>query len=419
MKSLPKILLESSRQAFQALRSNKLRTFLSLLGILIGIFCIISVLSAVNSLENSVKGGIGELGSDVLIVDIFPWNEDPGMNYWKYMKRPSPDIDDYEFVKQRMKNKKNATFAVFVEGKTVKYKSSSISNTFVMGATYEYPEVQKVEIEKGRYFTEKEYLTGANKVIIGSKLAEELFPHENPLDKYIKMFGFKFQVIGITKPEGDNAFNPFNYDTVFWMGYNSAKKYLNVKSKSRFQMGKLLYVKVGEERDMDEAKEELIGTLRASRRLRPKDDDNFTINQLTMLTNMIDKVFGVIYIAGFFIGFFALVVGVFSVANIMFVSVQERTNIIGIKKALGAKKGTILTEFLIESIILCLIGGIAGLALVVVVLKIASNLIDFEITASPVFMFIGVVVSVIVGIISGIIPAIRASNLDPVEAMRK
>jgi len=418
MKVIGKILLESFRQAYQALVGNKLRTFLSLLGIMIGIFCIISVLSAVNSLEQSIKSGIGELGNDVIIVDVMPWNEDPNMNYWKYIKRPSPSIDDYEFIKERMKGKSTAAFAVYVNGRTIKYKSSNVRGAFIMGTTYEFPEVQSVEIEQGRYFTEKEYLSGGNKVILGKKIIDELFPNQNPIDKYVKIFGQKFQVIAVLKEEGENPFNFFDYDEVIWIGFNTAKKFIKTGGNERMSTGKLLYVKANDGFSLAELKDELVGTLRAARKLRPRDGDNFSLNELTMLTKMVDQVFGVVYIAGSLIGIFALIVGIFSVANIMFVSVQERTSIIGIKKALGAKKFIILTEFLIESIFLCVLGGIAGLVLVVSVLKLVTYLFKFEIAASPEYLIFGVVISVIVGIISGIIPAIRAANMDPVEAIR-
>jgi len=418
MKVIGKILLESFRQAYQALVGNKLRTFLSLLGIMIGIFCIISVLSAVNSLEQSIKSGIGELGNDVIIVDVMPWNEDPNMNYWKYIKRPSPSIDDYEFINERMKGKSTAAFAVYVNGRTIKYKSSNVRGAFIMGTTYEFPEVQSVEIEQGRYFTEKEYLSGGNKVILGKKIIDELFPNQNPIDKYVKIFGQKFQVIAVLKEEGENPFNFFDYDEVIWIGFNTAKKFIKTGGNERMSTGKLLYVKANDGFSLAELKDELVGTLRAARKLRPRDGDNFSLNELTMLTKMVDQVFGVVYIAGSLIGIFALIVGIFSVANIMFVSVQERTSIIGIKKALGAKKYIILTEFLIESIFLCVLGGIAGLVLVVSVLKLVTYLFKFEIAASPEYLIFGVVISVIVGIISGIIPAIRAANMDPVEAIR-
>ena len=205
MKLFFRILTESTRQAFSALVANKLRTFLSLLGIMIGIFCIISVLSAVNSLESSIKDGFGELGSDVVMVDVMPWDEDPGQNYWKYAKRPPPTHGDYEFLKERLDNYSACAYSIFVPGKTIKYKSNSVTGAFVMGSTYEFPEVQNIQIEEGRFFTEKEYKTAANKVILGAKVAKELFPLENYLDKYVKIFGHKFQIIGVLEEEGEIA----------------------------------------------------------------------------------------------------------------------------------------------------------------------------------------------------------------------
>jgi len=401
------------------LYANKMRTFLSLLGIMIGIFCIISVLSAVNSLASTIKSGFGELGSDVLIIDVMPWDEDPGDNYWTWMKRPFPSYDDYEDLKRRLPEYQDIAYSTFVAGKTVKYRSSSVEGGFVMGASYEYPEVQNIEIDKGRYFTEKEYRTGSNKVILGAAVAKELFPNGNHLDKSVKIFGSKFQVIGSTKEEGENMFNMINYDETIWLGYNTAKKYINTKNTNRFSAQKFIYVKAKEDQNLEELEGEITSVMRAIHRLKPAEDDDFAINKVSALNNLIDDVFGVVYIAGGLIGVFALIVGMFSVANIMFVSVRERTNIIGVKKALGAKSGTILVEFLIESIILCIIGGLFGLVLVVGVLKICSMFMPFEIAASPTYIILGVGISVIVGIISGVIPAIQASNMDPVEAIRK
>jgi putative ABC transport system permease protein len=287
-----------------------------------------------------------------------------------------------------------------------------------MGPTYEFPEIQNIEIEQGRYFTEKEYKTASNKVILGAKVAKELFPLENYLDKYVKIFGNKFQIIGVLKEEGDNPFNFLNYDEVIWLGYNTATRFINIKGQNRFNVGRILYVKAEVDQTLDELKDEITGVLRAAHRLKPREDNDFSLNELSMLTSMIDSVFGAVYFAGFLIGIFALCVGMFSVANIMFVSVRERTNIIGIKKALGAQKNAILSEFLIESIILCIIGGLAGLGLVILVLKVASTALPFELSVSPLYIVIGVGTSIVVGMIAGIIPALMAARMDPVEAIR-
>lgn len=416
MKVFLKIIYEAVRQALQSLYGNKLRTFLSLLGITIGIFCIIAVKSAVDSLEQSIKSGFNELGSDVLYVDKMPWGEDPNQNYWKYAKRPDASYKDFEVISEKSKLADQSAYTVFTGGKTIKYQSSAVSNAFIMGSTYDYREMQNLEIEYGRYLTPQEYQSGANKLVLGYQVAQALFNTLDPIGKDVKLFGQKYQVIGVLKSEGENMFNFLNFDEVIWVGYTNIKRYINTNENSR--IGRMLNIKAKENIDVENLKGEITGILRSSRRLRPTEDDNFALNELSALSGVLDSVFGVLNIVGGFIGGFALIVGMFSVANIMFVSVKERTSIIGIKKALGAQRYIILLEFLIESIILCLIGGMMGLVLVIGVLKAISSVIPFEMFLSANNVIVGVTVSIIVGIISGIIPAVQASKLDPVVAMR-
>lgn len=416
MKVLLKIIYESIVQALQSLVGNKLRTFLSLLGITIGIFCIIAVKSAVDSLEGSIKSGFEELGSDVIYVQTMPWNEDPGQNYWKYAKRPEPSFKDYTSISEKSRLSEYIAYSVFTGGKTIKYKSSSVSNAFIMGSTYDYKDMQSMDIENGRYFTQQEYNSGSNKLILGYQVAQSLFNTLDPVGKEVKLFGQRYVVIGVLKSEGENMFNILNFDEVMWVSFNNIKRFVNTNENSN--IGKLLSVKARPQADVEELKGELTSILRASRRLKPTEGENFALNELSMLSQVLDAVFGVMNFVGFLIGIFALIVGMFSVANIMFVSVKERTNIIGIKKALGAKRSIILLEFLIESVILCLIGGLIGLVVVVGVLNFISTLIPFEMLLSTTNVAWGIGASVIVGIISGIIPAIMASKLDPVVAMR-
>ncbi|MBK9737754.1 MAG: ABC transporter permease [Saprospiraceae bacterium] len=411
-----RIIWESLNQAVMSLYSNKLRTFLSLLGITIGIFCIIAVKSAVDSLQSNIVNGFNELGSDVIYLDKMPWNEDPGENYWKYAKRPDPSFEDYKAIKRKSKLAENAAYTVFTGGKTIKYYSNSVTNAFIMGATYEYASIQDLKLASGRYFTPNEYETGANKVILGFKVYNELFKSLDGIGKEVKLFGQDFQVIGYLESEGDNLFNFLNFDEVIWIGYNSVKRYVNVKDESN--VGRMLNIKAKAGSDLKELKGESASIIRGVRRLRPAQSDNFSLNELSMLSQVLDAIFGVLNIAGGLIGGFALIVGMFSVANIMFVSVKERTGIIGIKKALGAKRYVILIEFLIESIILCIIGGILGLILVFITLKLISLAIPFQMSISLNNMAIGVLSSVIVGIIAGILPALKASGMDPVEAIR-
>jgi putative ABC transport system permease protein len=247
-------------------------------------------------------------------------------------------------------------------------------------------------------------------------LYNELFKNFNGIGKEVKLFGQNFQVIGYLESEGDNAFNFINFDDVIWLGYNSVKKYINVKEESN--VGRMLNIKAKDGTDIQELKGEIAGIIRAVRRQKPLEADNFALNELSMLSEVLDSVFKVLNIAGLIIGIFALIVGMVSVANIMFVSVKERTSIIGIKKALGAKRYIILMEFLIESIILCIIGGLIGLILVYVSLFLISLAIPFKMSLSLLNVTIGVGTSIAVGIIAGIIPASQASGMNPVEAIR-
>jgi len=412
-----KIALESIKQALSALATNKLRTFLSLLGILIGIFSIIAVMSAVDSLEDNIKNGFSELGSDVIYIDKMPWNEDPNQNYWKYMKRPDPDIRDYDAITEKSKLTEFANFCIFNGGKTIKYGSNSISQAFIMGSTYDYLKQGTATIEGGRYFTPLEYDRGTNVLLLGAKIANGLFGNRSPIGEDVKFMGQQFRVIGVLEEEGENMFNFINLDEVIWISYETAKKYINV-GNSRM-VGEMLSIKAKEDVDMDELKGEITGILRAQRRLRPMEETDFAVNELSMLEQVIGPVFDMLNLVGIFIGIFALIVGMFSVANIMFVSVKERTNIIGIKKALGATKPIIVSEFLIESIILCTLGGTMGIALVAAVMRALNELTPLSFSLSWGNIIIGVAFSVVVGIIAGVVPAMQASNLDPVEAIRQ
>lgn len=414
-----RIITESLKLAIAELRSNKLRSFLSILGISIGIFCIIAVQSAVDSLQASIESGLGELGGDVVMVDILPWDEDPETNYWKYLRRPAPSYDDYEYLDEKLESASSCAYAIYLSGKTIKYKSSSVEGALLMGTTLDFPEVQTIDLEKGRLFTQREFLTAENKVIMGAVIAKELFGLEEPLGKYVRMYGQQFQVIGVLKEEGDNPFNFISYDEATWINYNTAKKFVNTKGTDRFSVGKILYAKLEEGYTMEALKDEITGLLRTRRRLNPSEDNNFSLNELSMLSKIIDGIFGAINLAGLFIGIFALIVGMISVANIMFVSVKERTNIIGVKKALGAKNYFILLEFLIESTILCILGGLAGLILVYGVMKLISAVLPIQLWMSPGNVILGLTFSISVGIIAGLLPALQASRMDPVEAIRK
>ena len=416
MITLIKVITESFRQAWQSLMANKLRSFLSLLGISIGIFCIIGVLSAVDSLEDNVRSSFDKLGNDVIYVGRFSWAEDPGQNYWKWMKRPHPSYKDFEAVQTRLETAEYTSFHSAIGIKTAKYRSNSVEGSVLVGVTEHSGILFGLAYEKGRYFSKSELQSGAPKVILGHTVAEELFGNIEPLGKKIKVGGRRLEVIGVIEKAGESLIGIMNFDEVIIISYELAKKYANLKEGNTLDAN--ISVKAKEGAELSEMKDELRGIIRARRRLKPKEADDFALNELSLLSNLLDKVFGVLNTAGWMIGGFALIVGMFSVANIMFVSVKERTNLIGIKKALGAKKYIILLEFLIESVILCIIGGLAGMALIWLVLTGIGKLIDFSLYIDSGNIMFGVLVSMITGVIAGVIPALQASNMDPVEAMR-
>ncbi len=409
--------IDSVRQAFHELKTSKLRSFLSLLGITIGIFSIISVKSAVDSLEDNIKSSFAKLGTDIIYIDRFPWNEDPGQNYWKYIRRPEISYEDYEAIMAKSKLSQKAAFVGFLSGKTIKYKSSSVEGMFFMAPTFDFADMMDIDFELGRYFTRHEYETGQDKTILGHNIANELFGDLDPIGKYINFYGRKFQVVGVVAKEGEGTFRVMPFDDVAILPYNAARKFINFKEPNT--TGKMLSVQSIPGTDIEELRGELTGILRAHRKIKPLDTENFSVNDVGMFNQILESIFQVIGVAGFFIGVFALVVGMISIANIMFVSVKERTSIIGIKKAIGAKRWIILLEFLLEAIVLCLIGGIAGLLLVFGLAKGISASGSFVMSLSFSNIVWGVFWSVFVGILAGLLPALQASRMDPVEAIRQ
>ncbi len=419
MKIFFKILAESVMQALQQLQGNKLRSFLSLLGVSIGIFCIIGVHSAVDSLEDNVRGSIEKLGNDVIYLSKFTWAEDPGQNWFKIMRRRNIDYQDFKAVTERSKLAGLVSYHVEVGSRTAKYRSSSAEGAYMIGMTSDFGEMFNFEYDEGRYFSQSEYNFGSNKAILGFHIAEQLFAGNiDPIGKTIKVNGRPMEVIGVLKKEGESLVNILNFDDCILISYEYARKIANLKPNHPFGNSSV-NIKAAPGVDVEELKDELTGILRAHRRLQPREESDFALNTISIISGFLNSFFGVLNMLGLIVGGFAIFVGMFSVSNIMFVSVKERTNIIGIKKALGAKQYVILLEFLIESVMLCLVGGAVGLILVFLVTTILSQLISFELYMSANNILLGVISSVVVGVISGIIPALQAARMDPVVAMRQ
>lgn len=411
------VLRESFIQAFQQLMTNKLRSFLSLLGIMIGIFCIIAVKSAVDSLEDNVRRSFSKLGNDVIYISKMPWTEDPGENFWKYSRRPNPSFADFKNLSENLTSAKSVVYSLFVSTTTLKYRKNSVEGAFGVAVTEDYDNFHSLEYEAGRFFSSQEYRSGAKRVVLGYKVAKELFGDEgDPIGKEVKVFGRDMIVVGVLKESGKDLLKIYNYDNIAMISFELARSIVNVKPNRMFAGN--LQVKAGEGVSEAQLKDDIVVAMRKYRHIKPSEKENFSMNSMTMFAEPLAAVFGTLNAVGFIIGGFALLVGIFSVANIMFVSVKERTNIIGIKKALGAKKNVILLEFLIESIVLCLVGGIMGLFAVWGVLKIVTKISDFEMYVSLSNVLTTLFVAIMAGVISGFIPALRASRMDPVEAIR-
>ncbi|PHI21205.1 peptide ABC transporter permease [Lewinellaceae bacterium SD302] len=410
-----KVFTESIRQALQQLVGSKLRTFLSLLGISIGIFCIIGVLSAVSSLQQSLEGSLAKLGDDVLYIDKWPW-KDNSNDWWDYFQRPYPDFDDYETIKNKVPAAAITSYWTVPGRRVVKYKKNSVEGGFLFVTTSEMDRIFNIELEKGRFWSSGEYNSGADKLLLGHTIVQELFGSVDPIGKRIKMQGRYYEVIGTLAAAGEDLINPLNFDEAIIVGYNNAARFINLKNRNQF--GGTVAAKAQDGVSLRRLEDDIRGALRASRRLKPREDDNFSMNELSMMTDALGSFFSVLTIIGGVIGFFSILVGGVSVANIMFVSVKERTSLIGVKKALGAKRFIILLEFLIESVILCLIGGLLGLLLVFLLAMALTAVLPFPIHLGTGNIILGVGLSVIIGLFAGVIPAFLAARMDPVDAMR-
>ena len=410
-----RLIWESLNMALQTFSSNRLRSVLSLLGITIGIFAIISVFTIVDSLEKNIRESVSSLGSNVLYIEKWPWAPEEGEEYawWKYLNRPQASYEEYEHIERTSQLATEACF-VTMSNRTLTYENNRADDISLFGVSDGFQDIRSFEIKSGRYFSPFEAAGGSNIAVLGSDLAGELFQQVDPVGKEIEISGHKVNIVGVMRKQGKGTFDNNNLDEVVVLPIHFIKRFVDIRSG---RASPQIWVMSRPGVSVDELRDEMRFILRSYRRLKPTEEDTFAVNQTSIINNQLDQVFKVINIAGFFIGIFSIIVGGFGIANIMFVSVKERTHVIGIQKAIGAKRFFILMQFLFEAIILSLVGGIVGLLLIGGGALLVNYMGEFTLYLTMGNVILGLVISSVIGLVSGFAPAYQAARMDPVVAI--
>ena len=408
-----RLLNESFRFAMNALRNNKLRTLLSLLGVTIGIFSIIAVLAAVDSLNRKITKDLSSFDKNTIYLMKMSFGPST-IPQWKREQFPNVKYDEYIYLKGAMTHTAQLGYQIFTKSESIKFESKIASDVTIIPVSHEFIDIQGLEFEKGRFYTDSEANSAARVIVIGDEIAKSLFDEANPIGKKVRLYGQRFTVIGVLKKQGA-ALLENNRDVSAFIPVNFVRQLYGDNNKTSINV---IIFKPQKGVDMDAYKAEISQKLRNFRGLKSGTIDNFFINVFSGFTDLIDGIISQMNVVGWIISGFSLLVGGFGIANIMFVSVKERTNLIGIQKSLGAKNKFILFQFLFEAIILSVIGGIIGLLLVWAIALVLTKVLDFEFVLSMANIFLGTGLAAVIGLISGILPAITASKLDPVEAIR-
>ena len=408
-----RLLKESFAFAINALRNNKLRTLLSLLGVTIGIFSIIAVLAAVDSLDKKITSDLSGLDKNTIYLMKFSFGPSD-IPSWKREQFPNVKYDEYIYMKGAMTNTAELGYQIFTKSENIKYDSKIVSDVNIVPVSHEFIDIQGLEFERGRFYNESESSSGAKVIVLGKDIATNLFDDLDPIGKEVRLYGQSFKVIGVLKKIGASIFGQSN-DTAVFIPVNFVRQSFGDNNTS---LTNVIIFKPVDGVDMEAYKAEISQKLRAYRGIKAGEIDDFFINVFSGFTDFIDGIIGSMKIGGWVISGFSLLVGGFGIANIMFVSVKERTHLIGIQKSLGAKNRFILFQFLFEAIILSVIGGLIGLLLVWGIAVGLTKALDFEFVLGLDNILLGTGLAGIIGLISGILPAISASRLDPVEAIR-
>ena len=407
-----RLLKESFSFAMNALLANKLRTLLSLLGVTIGIFSIIAVLAAVDSLDRKISKDLSSLDKNTIYLMKFSFGPSE-IPQWKREQFPNVKYDEYVYMKGAMTDTEQMAYQIFTKRESIKHESKTVSDVNIVPVSQEFIDIQGLEFEKGRFYNESEANSGAAVIVLGDEIATSLFEGSDPIGKTVRLYGKRFNVIGVLKKKGSGIFD--EDDTSAFIPVNFVRQLYGDNNDG---LTNVIILKPEKGVDMEAYKGEIIQKLRAFRGLKAGEIDNFFINVFSGFTDFIDGIIGQMNVIGWIISGFSLLVGGFGIANIMFVSVKERTNLIGIQKSLGAKNRFILFQFLFEAIILSLIGGLIGLFFVWIIALVLTNALDFEFVLGFGNILLGTSLAAFIGLLSGILPAISAANLDPVEAIR-
>lgn len=406
------ILRNSLRLTLQELKVNKLRTALSLTGVAFGIFCIIGVLATVNSLERNIQNEVNTLGSNTIYIDKWEYSGGPDKPFWKFRARPVMKYEEMDLIKKRSQLLDDISFLIR-SGGNISHNDDIIQNVSLYGIVEGQMTVQPISFDQGRYISSSEFNSGSAVGLIGFDNAEKLYGSaERALGKYFDIKGKKVSIVGVIKKEGKN-FIGWDYDNCIMLPYKFCKQIVDEDNSNP-----VLIAKGKDNVTTSALMNELEGVMRQIRRLSPTTEDNFSLNSVEAFSKAITSLFSTVNVVGGLIGVISLIVGMFGIANIMFVTVKERTSVIGLKKAIGAKSASILFEFLLEATILCLMGGAIGLFFVYILTLILSGPLNFPVYVSLPLLISTVIICLVVGVLAGIFPASRAAKMDPVVAIR-